>query len=612
MALCGVLITNVITIERESKCHMVNLTVTCTGINEKETTIGDEINLISPPELNSIELIIDGATFVNNVLKENWLDTLDSHTKISKLNLKHCTLVNIEKGAFSYKFFQALTDLKIVESGLQELRQDMFEGLGSLIHFTLTQYELRYELSIEEYPFEKSPILQIVDLDMFIISIKSLNNLFGKNGKYSPTLDILDLSRNKIDTIPDDAFVNAPGLVSLYLLDSGIQEIHEKAFWGNTMIQILDLTNNHLKTLKPLTFKSLTRQYSLFLSGNRWECDCDLQWLKDMYCNTNVINPTTPLKCSNGELFQNFDFCGTSEFTTDLPTTTISHGFTTLQCEISNYSNGRANSVEVDHMVQLVIENEVGILEFQELQQEPFEVKVVMRDMTSETLRNYYLLWFNSNNKSEYGCITPLNKTNIIHDLNRATTYTFSLVKENETEISPYAPFGFTTSPEWNDRAWILNSDKKIVLGVTLTFIIVLGFLIVIVTIFCMRRRYNQADCKNSLDSKCNDDYSYIDSTAATKTDDKPMYWEPHLGTTNHGYLTPKHNKYSRIRCRPSISQSVSEWSMYTTSAIYDESSYRNTEYGICNAPQYKNNYGRMNRHDVFKPSLPSPNLPMY
>ncbi|KAK4875385.1 hypothetical protein RN001_011807 [Aquatica leii] len=559
-----------------------------------------------------ITLYISNSEFENYTLRQNWLSTLKPSITVKKLTLNNCKLDEIEAGAFSNHPFTNMRGLYIMNSGLRIIKKDIFEGIDGLTTFGFISNVNSYELSVEEHVFDKvGRLLTTVEINRFTISEKTLINLFGPNGTHLPSLEIVELRYNNIEKIPENAFKNAFKLKSIYLDSNGIKEIDEKAFWKNTVTERLQLANNSIETLSPFTFKNLQslKASHLYLNGNYWSCTCSLQWLKDMYLTNNIINKDIPLECSNGSSFEDFDFCSTTEVTTDSQTTTnIAPVYTTLECRVMNSSVPNVPSSGRIHVVELFIKNKFVTLKFQELEFEQLQVKIIVSNITSDALRNYFLVWFNSINMSDYGCITPINNNTLLSDLNWATTYSFSLVNENETEISPKASFGFTTSPEWSQRVWISHSKKTYVLSLTACFMVVIGCLTAIFTFFCSRSLRDQPVKLNNLDGAPKDSYGYVEN-ASTEEYEKPTYWEPYVTTSAQGYLTPKHNKYDKDK--PTLSQSISEWNMYSTSAIYDEYNCKGAD--IWSTAQYKKRanfkQNRIHRYEEFKPPLPPPNV---
>jgi len=106
-------------------------------------------------------------------------------------------------------------------------------------------------------------------------------------------METLDLSRNRIGQLDDD-LRNFSSLVTLQTLNfssNRIRSISAKAFHGVAgQIRVIDLRNNRLPTLDEMTFHQLSTggfvsnplsaTVEVYLSGNRWLCNCLLKWLR--------------------------------------------------------------------------------------------------------------------------------------------------------------------------------------------------------------------------------------------------------------------------------------------------------------------------------------------
>ncbi|KAF6216344.1 hypothetical protein GE061_000685 [Apolygus lucorum] len=87
----------------------------------------------------------------------------------------------------------------------------------------------------------------------------------------SQEIQFIDLSENNIHTLPSEAFKSV-GLVHLqkiYLKECSIQEIHKDAFKHLSLLIELDLTDNRIHTLHPLTFRENVRLRVLTMNKNK-------------------------------------------------------------------------------------------------------------------------------------------------------------------------------------------------------------------------------------------------------------------------------------------------------------------------------------------------------
>lgn len=83
-------------------------------------------------------------------------------------------------------------------------------------------------------------------------------------------MQVLDLSNNAIASLPKAAFQSV-GLINLqriYLVNSGISEVHPEAFKDLIILVEIDLSHNNIKRLHPETFYGNERLRVLYLNGN--------------------------------------------------------------------------------------------------------------------------------------------------------------------------------------------------------------------------------------------------------------------------------------------------------------------------------------------------------
>ncbi|XP_053321101.1 platelet glycoprotein Ib alpha chain [Spea bombifrons] len=146
-----------------------------------------------------------------------------------------------------------------------------------------------------------------VDLPLKLEDLNLANNSFDKLPKLSQlnSLVKLDLSNNRIVTVPDAAFHGLKKLKSLYLQANKIQDLPDKVFEGLQLLETLDLSSNELWQVPQHLIYDSVRMEKFHLSGNRlteipdlffegldnlayvyldknpWNCNCALAYFKD-------------------------------------------------------------------------------------------------------------------------------------------------------------------------------------------------------------------------------------------------------------------------------------------------------------------------------------------
>ncbi|XP_055874290.1 slit homolog 2 protein-like isoform X2 [Biomphalaria glabrata] len=100
----------------------------------------------------------------------------------------------------------------------------------------------------------------------------------------------LDISYNKIVTLPAKIFSNLTQLSTLILSYNNLQCIADSSFANMQNLRILSLHENNISTIPYGTFDSLKSLSHLALGGNPLFCDCKLKWLSD-WIKRDYIEP---------------------------------------------------------------------------------------------------------------------------------------------------------------------------------------------------------------------------------------------------------------------------------------------------------------------------------
>ncbi|XP_063042628.1 platelet glycoprotein Ib alpha chain [Engraulis encrasicolus] len=146
-------------------------------------------------------------------------------------------------------------------------------------------------------------------------------------------LSKLHLSNNQLVDLPARAFINAPKLMEVFLRSNHLRSVHNESFSGLPILEIVDLSRNRLTTLPPdflaqissTTLKTLDLEENqirdmphnwfvskpdlpyVFLSKNPWKCYCEVGYLQvyledqefNVYVHTNPDSPNPLLSIEN-------------------------------------------------------------------------------------------------------------------------------------------------------------------------------------------------------------------------------------------------------------------------------------------------------------------------
>ncbi|XP_067407114.1 immunoglobulin superfamily member 10 [Emydura macquarii macquarii] len=168
-------------------------------------------------------------------------------------------------------------------------------GYNSLVKLTETDFS----------GLEKLELLMLHSNEIHTIPDKTFSDLNA--------LQVLKMSYNKVRKLQKDTFHGLKSLVRLHVDHNQIEFIHPEVFYGLTSLRLVHLEGNLLIQLHPDTFvtlryiqifktSSIKHIYlsdnfltslpqemfsympeleSIYLHGNPWSCDCDLQWFAD-------------------------------------------------------------------------------------------------------------------------------------------------------------------------------------------------------------------------------------------------------------------------------------------------------------------------------------------
>ncbi|XP_030754191.1 leucine-rich repeat-containing protein 4B-like [Sitophilus oryzae] len=210
------------------------------------------------------------------------LDNYKQYLSISKGNLE---LIPSD----SFKFLPQLAILQVKYNKVRKLDDDSFKGLNALQELNL--YDNRLTL-ISSKVFKTLPLLEKLDLGMNKISniedgafdslskLKHLNLGFN-NLKVIPktinsliNLQILNLNNNQISSLKANTFTSLKKLETLQLNDNNIQSIERNFFKHFNSLSKLDLSSNYLANLDVEDLKEgAVKLSAIKLSINSFKCD---------------------------------------------------------------------------------------------------------------------------------------------------------------------------------------------------------------------------------------------------------------------------------------------------------------------------------------------------
>lgn len=417
---------------------------------------------------------------------------------------------DIEDGAFDSEIFDKTKKVTFMDFEISFFKQGMFVGLNSVTEFSLRNFPF-----IESEPNPLEPMRSTL-ATLQIQNVKGkldLYNITGKGSSIFPYLEIMDLSNNNIeDMLNRTSFTGLTNVISLFLISAGLTSLEKYTFLPMAQtLQLLDLTNNNLKTLPSGMLDYLGfHAIKFYLEGNSWECNCSLihvnnfeEKIKDLpkcfgppelitesiFTNTEdciTTSTTLPIttKSSGEESGQSTNIeitasPGTTITTTSSPTTQVPANVVRISCnstpppEIFRLSTEIFYMTEHDQLFRIahISDGKVSV-----------DIDPNCLDMV--------LLWFTftpvaSNgyirSSEDFDCLSSLKQSFSISNLLKNTSYTFCLVRGNETKISPFNCIGFFTPIEYVENVWLSKDHKTI----TLCIIFFVSFFCLMLGAFC-------------------------------------------------------------------------------------------------------------------------------
>ncbi|XP_029161642.1 toll-like receptor 3 [Nylanderia fulva] len=150
--------------------------------------------------------------------------------------------------------------LSISQNKIDFIESNAFENTSKLIYLNLSKNNISY---LHAETFEKLQSLRLLDL--------SFNKLEDVPQISSETIiSILSLNCNNIKSLSSNAFVQMPKLTKLLLGGNEIAEINVKAFARTSLLEMLDLSKNKLSFLPEEWSESFTTFKYLNLNDNQF------------------------------------------------------------------------------------------------------------------------------------------------------------------------------------------------------------------------------------------------------------------------------------------------------------------------------------------------------
>lgn len=209
--------------------------------------------------------------------------------------------------------------LELQQNSLSSFDKDAFAGLLSLERLS---FENNYIYHIEPGTFQylsqcKQLYLNSNSLTTFGLNAGMFQGLFGCEkldlsfnkltsipaGLFQdlPSCTKLDLDHNEIRFLNRDTFMGLTNLEELYLHSNEIRKLDPSLFATQFALRHITLYGNILTTLSSATFENLPRPLELSLQGNPWNCS-SLCWVKheEQHGTINWLKEVYHTRCTEG------------------------------------------------------------------------------------------------------------------------------------------------------------------------------------------------------------------------------------------------------------------------------------------------------------------------
>ncbi|KAK7017980.1 hypothetical protein SK128_003665 [Halocaridina rubra] len=272
----------------------------------------------------------------------NYVSTLKNTTfhnlpNLSVLDFSNNGLQTFEPGTF-YNM-ESLVTLDLRNNNLVELNPESFKALYSLRELHVCKNQISV---IKDFAFIDLPSLRSLEMQDNVITeigdhafqnMPSLNFLnLSRNGLQDvpadalarlSSLDVLDLSWNYVLEITDLSFQRLEWLTVLMLHDNDLCRLSNGAFSKQRALRVLTLHNNQLRRLHLQALGITMPGLSLLdMSGNPFQCDCDLVWLKE-YLNEDPNDHRIPRRAILGDNLRGVPVCAAPPEYEGLPITEV-------------------------------------------------------------------------------------------------------------------------------------------------------------------------------------------------------------------------------------------------------------------------------------------------
>ena len=255
-----------------------------------------------------------------------------NNSVVEKIDFSHCAIASISKKAFYGLRKVSFIDLSHNLLAENSIAIDSFRYLSTLLELDLGHNVISH-IKTESLIFQGLEHLQILRLDSNnceylpltilhpLINLRKLylqGNKFGQligmdtDGtflKHQVMLEMLELSMNDIHVLHNKTFQTLLHLTSLWLRNNLVSFWDYSTFANVSKLSILDLSYNSISVLRQTDIQYFNDGLVINLTGNPFNCWCDLSWFRTWFNTTGVIfSENQTYLCQSPKQFQGTTF----------------------------------------------------------------------------------------------------------------------------------------------------------------------------------------------------------------------------------------------------------------------------------------------------------------
>ena len=222
-----------------------------------------------------------------NEISEIMPGTFENLSSLEYLDLSYNKIKYLNSAMFSglgaFNGLTKLTRLSILRNKISDILPGTFENMSSLEHL-----QLGYNRIVN---LDSAVFSGLINLKYVGLSANKLQYLHPHTFLGLPNIKHLHLKKNMFLQVPTDRnFINSSSLSRLYMSLCNISSVSAETFAKVSSLEHLDLGENNLRTVDLNIMRTLPKLSTLYLYGNRLQCDCQLQdvwrWCEDRNIRT--------------------------------------------------------------------------------------------------------------------------------------------------------------------------------------------------------------------------------------------------------------------------------------------------------------------------------------